>query len=400
MAKTTATYDDGDAASSVLAYTDADGAKAPAGVCAYVSGATAVPVTSTNRLPVTLGLTDAELRASAVAVSLSSTTITGTVGVSIVGQAGAVTVSDGGGSLTVDGTVGVSGSVAVTGTFWQATQPVSGPLTDSELRATAVPVSLTSTTVTGTVAVTQSGSWAVTLGAGTAAVGTVTAVGAAAHDSPVSGNPVLKAGVAANGAPSNSAAVAAGDVCQIATTTKGVQWVSLAALDGSVVSVESGRLACDVFTQTGTGISVTALDQDEVAAYPLLGTFISTPDGCVLWNNLRDSSGNELASATTTPGASDRGLVVRQPEPQTLAAGQVSVTASATQIVAARSGRRAVVVTQHGTTAVYLGPSGVTTSTGLLLTGTAGAVQVLPGGAAVFGITVSGSQTVSYAEVY
>ena len=36
-----------------------------------------------------------------------------------------VTVSDGGGSLTVDGTVAVSGSVAVTGTFWQSTQPVS-----------------------------------------------------------------------------------------------------------------------------------------------------------------------------------------------------------------------------------------------------------------------------------
>lgn len=35
----------------------------------------------------------------------------------------------------------VTGSVAVTGTFWQATQPVSGPLTDAQLRAVAVPVS-------------------------------------------------------------------------------------------------------------------------------------------------------------------------------------------------------------------------------------------------------------------
>jgi hypothetical protein len=32
-------------------------------------------------------------------------------------------------------------SIAVTGTFWQATQPVSGPLTDAQLRASAVPVS-------------------------------------------------------------------------------------------------------------------------------------------------------------------------------------------------------------------------------------------------------------------
>lgn len=59
--------------------------------------------------------------------------------------------------------VGVTGSVAVTGTFYQVTQPVSiaapvavtGPLTDAELRATPVPVS-------GTVAVTQGGAFAVT----------------------------------------------------------------------------------------------------------------------------------------------------------------------------------------------------------------------------------------------
>ncbi len=35
----------------------------------------------------------------------------------------------------------LNASLAVTGTFWQATQPVSGPLTDTQMRATAVPVS-------------------------------------------------------------------------------------------------------------------------------------------------------------------------------------------------------------------------------------------------------------------
>jgi len=71
------------------------------------------------------------------------------------------------GTMPVSGNVGVTGSVAVTGTFWQATQPVSGtvtvgnaslavtgPLTDTQLRAAAVPVSLASTTITGSVAVT------------------------------------------------------------------------------------------------------------------------------------------------------------------------------------------------------------------------------------------------------
>lgn len=73
--------------------------------------------------------------------------------VAIQGALGAVSVSNFPATQTVSGTVGVSGSVAVTGTFWQATQPVSGsvgitgsvavtgPLTDTQLRASAVPVS-------------------------------------------------------------------------------------------------------------------------------------------------------------------------------------------------------------------------------------------------------------------
>ncbi len=68
---------------------------------------------------------------------------------------GALNIADGGGSLTVDGTVSISGTV-----------PVSGPLTDAQLRATAVPVSLASVpshavTNAGTFAVqaTQSGTW-------------------------------------------------------------------------------------------------------------------------------------------------------------------------------------------------------------------------------------------------
>jgi hypothetical protein len=59
-------------------------------------------------------------------------------------------------------------SIPVTGAFWQAEQPVSiaatvnvaGPLTDSQLRASAVPVSVASVP---THAVTQSGTWNVTV---------------------------------------------------------------------------------------------------------------------------------------------------------------------------------------------------------------------------------------------
>jgi len=65
------------------------------------------------------------------------------------GSSGAVTQGTG-----IDGgrVWAVEGQVAVTN--FPATQPVSGPLTDAQLRAAVVPVSLASTTVTGSVAVT------------------------------------------------------------------------------------------------------------------------------------------------------------------------------------------------------------------------------------------------------
>jgi hypothetical protein len=74
---------------------------------------------------------------------------------------GSLPISDGGGSLTVDGMVSVSGTVPVSGTFWPATQPVSisttiavsGPLTDTQLRATPVLVSGTFWQVTQPVSI-------------------------------------------------------------------------------------------------------------------------------------------------------------------------------------------------------------------------------------------------------
>lgn len=53
-------------------------------------------------------------------------------------QGGNVAQVTAGGAVKVDG---AGNSFPVTGTFWQATQPVSGPLTDTQLRASAVPVS-------------------------------------------------------------------------------------------------------------------------------------------------------------------------------------------------------------------------------------------------------------------
>ena len=59
-----------------------------------------------------------------------------------------------------------AGELNVTGTI------ATGGLTDAELRATPVPVSLTSTTITGTVAATQSGTWNINNVSGTVSLPT------------------------------------------------------------------------------------------------------------------------------------------------------------------------------------------------------------------------------------
>lgn len=103
----------------------------------------------------------------------------------------------------------VTGTVAVTGTFWQATQPVSiagtvavsGPLTDAQLRLTAVPVTMTSTTVTGSVAVTGTFWQATQPVSGTVAVNTIS--GFATETTAAAINATLTAGtvqLAAGGA--------------------------------------------------------------------------------------------------------------------------------------------------------------------------------------------------------
>ena len=87
-------------------------------------------------------------------------------------------------------------------------------------------------------------------------------------------------------------------------------------------------------------------------------------------------------------------------ESYNIATAQVSVGATATQIVGARARRESVTIVNHGTTDVYIGGPAVTTSTGLLLLGTKGASVVLDGSIAIYGIVATGSQTVSCLESY
>lgn len=82
-----------------------------------------------------------------------------------------------------------------------------------------------------------------------------------------------------------------------------------------------------------------------------------------------------------------------------IATSQVAVGTSATQIVAARSGRLAVTVTMLGAGDIFLGASGVTVSNGTLLLGTKGSSVTVPTQAALFGIGAAG-QSVSVLETF
>jgi hypothetical protein len=105
-------------------------------------------------------------------------------------------------------------------------------------------------------------------------------------------------------------------------------------------------------------------------------------------------SPNSVAQATAAVGTA------------ALATNQVSVTSAGVTIVAARTGvvgtgRKTVCVTNvTGTAPIYIGNTGVSTSTGQYIPGTAGASICLDTQVGIFGIVSSTSQTVSYTETY
>lgn len=86
--------------------------------------------------------------------------------------------------------------------------------------------------------------------------------------------------------------------------------------------------------------------------------------------------------------------------PANFTPAQVSVATTATLIVAARTGRNLISIVNTTTTPIYLGGSGVTTSTGQLLPGVVGASLTLPYTGALYGIVASGTATVTEAETY
>lgn len=80
---------------------------------------------------------------------------------------------------------------------------------------------------------------------------------------------------------------------------------------------------------------------------------------------------------------------------------QVSVGTTATLLLSARgTGRIGAVITNIGSVSVFVGGSGVTTTNGALLLGSAGSAKVISFNGAIYGIVASGSQTVTVEEYY
>lgn len=142
----------------------------------------------------------------------------------------------------------------------------------------------------------------------------------------------------------------------------------------------------------------------QYAGVPITGTGKSTPtnDGLAPLAPVMALLGGD----SQTLNSSTNGIYVTvtggEGGAATLATNQVSVAATAggTVIAALRAGRNAITIINGGSTAVYIGVSGVSTTTGALLPGVAGAALTIPTTAAVYGITASGTQTVSFLETY
>lgn len=160
------------------------------------------------------GVTNAELRAAPIFVIV---------------DAGSVSVNNFPASQPVTGTfwqatqpvsIASMPSTPVTGTFWQATQPVSGPLTDTQLRTSPVPIGFDG----GLVSAAQSGTWSVR------AVGNAGAAVDAANNATAPAN-VLVAGAQLQ----SGAAATNGTAGQVGSVVAGLDHVLYARLGGPVV---------------------------------------------------------------------------------------------------------------------------------------------------------------------
>lgn len=83
-----------------------------------------------------------------------------------------------------------------------------------------------------------------------------------------------------------------------------------------------------------------------------------------------------------------------------IATNQATANTTSSQLCAARTSRRAVTLENLGTTPVYYGALGVTSTTGALLPGATGSNVTLNTSAAIYGVTITGTQAVACVETF
>jgi hypothetical protein len=299
-------------------------------------------VGSANPLPVTGPLTDTQLRATPVPIS---GTVTANAG------SGPYPVNDNGGSLTVDAPVGtpvfvrlsdgaanligqktMANSLPVVLASDQSALAVSGPLTDAQLRASAVPVSLAANQsvnvaqVAGTATSVNSG----VVGAGVQRIviatdqpaltnalkvdgsavtqpisGTVTAsntTGNIAHDVADSGNPVK---IGARALSADIAAVVANDRSDLLATLLGKLLVMPYALPGATVSGSGNKTDTtdlSLMPAPGAGIRNYVTHITITNAHATVGTKVVLKDGStIIWRGYADALGGGVSGPLPTP---------------------------------------------------------------------------------------------------
>jgi len=116
--------------------------------------------------------------------------------------------------------------------------------------------------------------------------------------------------------------------------------------------------------------------------------------------NTSDGAGNLLESTTATPTSSARGLVVREAPGASIVAGQQAVTGTATALPSVAVRQVCVTHVEGGSVGtVYVGPTGVTTSTGWPLTPGAGVCLPTDSVADVFVIASGVGSSIAYVGV-
>jgi len=200
----------------------------------------------------------------------------------------------------------------------------------------------------------------------------------------------------------------------LAKLTRSVM-VGHSTVGGTYINVKvnpSGALAVDASDSTGLGItslpSVTVVSMPTVtvnqgANWAILGVY---SDDTYNHSNKVSVLGARSTEAVPSwgedrqvPLSVDLTGAVRTTSAlsTSITTSQVVVSNSATLIKASNTSRRSLIIRNHGSVAVYVGNSGVTTSIGMILN-QYDALSFDKNTAAIYGITSSGTSTVSFVE--